>query len=157
MIGTFQSPFGQIVFFTHHSRLTAMMFDDTPVESSTDPFIEEVRHQLKRYFNHDLTTFSLPVEWKRGTPFQHEVWEAMQSIPYGEVLSYSALAYNIGRPKACRAVGQACKNNPIGIVVPCHRVIGKDGSMTGYSGKAHTDLKRKLLDFESIQLEKGKP
>ncbi len=149
MVGTYPSPFGQIVFVTQHGALTEMMFDDTPALSSSDILIEEIKHQIDLYFHHELKAFSLPIKWHRGTSFQHQVWEAMLTIPYGEVFSYSTLAEQIGRPKACRAVGQACKRNPIGIVVPCHRVIGKDGSMTGYSGKAHIDLKKQLLEFES--------
>jgi O-6-methylguanine DNA methyltransferase len=156
MVGTYLSPFGQIVFVTSNGALTDMMFDDETVETSEDALIAFIRQQLDRYFHQDLKAFNLPIRWNRGTPFQHLVWDAMCQIPYGEILSYSTLAERIGHPKACRAVGQACKRNPIGIVVPCHRVIGKDGSMTGYSGKDHVDLKRKLLEFESYQPEKGK-
>ncbi len=90
----------------------------------------------------------IPVKFNHGTPFQRDVWEAMLKIPYGQTKSYQEIAMMINRPKALRAVGQACKRNPIGIIVPCHRVIGKDGSMTGYSGKEYVGLKRKLLDHE---------
>jgi O-6-methylguanine DNA methyltransferase len=83
-----------------------------------------------------------------GTPFQKEVWQAMLEIPFGKTMSYLEIAKKINRPKAVRAVGQACKRNPIGIVVPCHRVIGSDGSLTGYSGKNFIHVKQKLLDHE---------
>jgi O-6-methylguanine DNA methyltransferase len=155
MVGTYQSPFGQIVFVTHDGCLTDMMFDDTPVIESHDALIGHIQHQLDLYFNHDLKSFNLPIQWNKGTVFQREVWDAMLEIPYGKVMSYSSIAEKIGHPKACRAVGQACKKNPIGIVVPCHRVIGKDGSLTGYSGKHHTDLKKQLLELESSSLKKG--
>ncbi len=88
------------------------------------------------------------MKYVRGTPFEKHVWDRLREIPYGKTKSYAEIAKEVGSPKACRAVGQACKKNPIGIVVPCHRVIGKDGSMTGYSGKEFVDLKKKLLEHE---------
>jgi methylated-DNA-[protein]-cysteine S-methyltransferase len=81
-----------------------------------------------------------------GTPFRMKTWEALKTIPYGETRSYGEIACQIGQPKACRAVGMVNHNNPIAIVVPCHRVIGSDGSLTGYSGGL--PIKRQLLDLE---------
>jgi methylated-DNA-[protein]-cysteine S-methyltransferase len=101
---------------------------------------------LQRYFAGDLTAIdTLPVE-TAGTPFQREVWHALREIPCGTTVSYAALARRIGRPNAVRAVGLANGSNPVGIVVPCHRVIGSDGSLTGYGGGI--ERKRWLLRHE---------
>jgi methylated-DNA-[protein]-cysteine S-methyltransferase len=105
----------------------------------------EAAAQLKAYFAGDLTTFDLPLRMK-GTEFQQSVWRALRTIPYGETASYTEIAVEVGRPKACRAVGLANGRNPIGIVVPCHRVIGASGSLTGYGGGL--DRKQWLLDHE---------
>jgi O-6-methylguanine DNA methyltransferase len=153
MIGAYQSPLGQIIFIMNHGYLTEMMFDDQKINPDSDPMIDSICQQLDKYFKHELTNFSIPLKWYRGTPFQIKVWQAMQLIPFGETKSYSEIAKAINHPKAVRAVGQACKRNPIGIVVPCHRVIGKDGSMTGYSGKAYIGLKKQLLDHETSMKE----
>jgi len=137
-----------IYFKIDQAKITDMMIDDLKIPTDDNPLIQTIENQLKNYFNHQLKNFQLPIKFNRGTPFQHEVWNAMLKIPYGETRSYQDIAIQIHRPRALRAVGQACKRNPIGIVVPCHRVIGKDGSLTGYSGKDHTDIKKKLLDHE---------
>jgi methylated-DNA-[protein]-cysteine S-methyltransferase len=102
---------------------------------------------MKRYFAGDLSVIDkLPVK-TAGTPFQREVWKALRTIPCGKTLSYGQLAKQIGRPAAVRAVGLANGSNPIGVVVPCHRVIGANGSLTGYGGGM--ERKRWLLDHES--------
>jgi methylated-DNA-[protein]-cysteine S-methyltransferase len=102
---------------------------------------------IKRYFAGDLSTLdALPVE-TAGTPFQREVWRALREIPCGNPISYAKLAQQIGRPKAVRAVGLANGSNPIGVIVPCHRVIGANGSLTGYGGGI--ERKRWLLQHES--------
>ncbi len=105
--------------------------------------------QIKSYLNQELQFFSLPIDWNCYTDFQRAVLEETLAIPYGETRSYGQVAAAIGRPKAARAVGQAEKRNEIPLVIPCHRVIGSDGSLTGYGGKENTDLKDKLLKFES--------
>jgi methylated-DNA-[protein]-cysteine S-methyltransferase len=92
-----------------------------------------VREQLSAYFARDLKEFDLPVAVS-GSPFQEQVWAALRTIPYGETWSYRELAEAIGRPSAFRAVGLANGRNPVSIVVPCHRVVGADGSLTGYGG-----------------------
>jgi len=148
MIGKFKSPMGMIFFMTDGNYLTDMMINDLNLETDQDPLIEETTKQLREYFSHDRKEFNLPIKYRRGTLFQQEVWNALLTIPYGQTRSYQDISIQIGRPKAIRAVGQACKMNPIGIVVPCHRVIGKDGSMRGYSGPLHVDLKQKLILFE---------
>jgi methylated-DNA-[protein]-cysteine S-methyltransferase len=103
---------------------------DLPVDPRGLP---AVREQLGAYFSRDLKEFDLPTT-SVGTPFQQQVWETLRTIPYGETWSYRDLAAAIGRPAAVRAVGLANGRNPLSIVVPCHRVVGADGSMTGYGG-----------------------
>lgn len=110
------------------------------------PAIMEAFRQLSDYFDGELKTFDLPLK-PEGTPFQLKVWEALRTIPYGETRSYGDIARQIGNPKACRAVGMGNHNNPIAIVVPCHRVIGSDGSLTGYGGGL--PIKRQLLELEN--------
>ncbi len=110
----------------------------------------EAARQLTAYFDGTLTAFDLPLA-ATGTPFQERCWTALRTIPYGETITYGEEARRIGNPKACRAVGGANHRNPIAIIIPCHRVIGADGSMTGYDGPAETGLARKrwLLAHES--------
>jgi len=106
---------------------------------------EVVLDQIHGYLRGELQTFTAPMD-VRGTPFQREVWDAISAIPYGETVSYSDLAEEIGRPKAQRAVGQAVGANPTPIVVPCHRVIGKSGKLVGFAGGL--PLKERLLMLE---------
>ncbi|MER6436737.1 methylated-DNA--[protein]-cysteine S-methyltransferase [Streptomyces sp. NPDC001185] len=110
-----------------------------------DTLLPEVKRQLTAYFAGDLKEFDLPMRLA-GTAFQRGVWEQLVRIPYGEIRSYGELADALGNPKASRAVGLANGRNPVGIIVPCHRVVGADGSLTGYGGGL--DRKRRLLDFE---------
>lgn len=110
-----------------------------------DAVLAEARRQLIEYFSGDRTDFDLALE-SAGTAFQREVWEALTKIPYAETWSYGELAAHIGRPGSSRAVGAANGRNPISIVVPCHRVIGTDGSLTGYGWGP--DRKTWLLDHE---------
>jgi methylated-DNA-[protein]-cysteine S-methyltransferase len=109
------------------------------------PLIKKAASQLGEYFNGKRKTFELPLAL-HGTEFQNKIWKALQKIRYGETCSYGGLAAKTGNPKASRAVGMANNRNPIPIIIPCHRVIGKDGSLTGYAGGL--ELKRKLLDLE---------
>ena len=104
-----------------------------------------VAEELEAYFTGELTEFGIPLAL-RGTSFQRRVWEQLRSIPYGCVISYGQLAERLGQPGASRAVGLANGRNPVGIVVPCHRVVGSTGSLTGYGGGLAR--KRHLLDFE---------
>jgi methylated-DNA-[protein]-cysteine S-methyltransferase len=108
------------------------------------PFTEVIR-QLDEYFAAQRTAFELPMTFS-GTLFQRSVWAALQEIPYGETVSYGQLAERIGCPAAARAVGLANGRNPIGIIVPCHRVVGATGHLTGYGGGL--ERKQHLLDFE---------
>jgi methylated-DNA-[protein]-cysteine S-methyltransferase len=105
--------------------------------------------QLRAYFAGELETFDLPLA-PEGTPFQLEVWRRLCEIPYGETISYGELARRLGNPNASRAVGLANGANPIPIVIPCHRVIGSDGKLTGYGGGL--PIKEKLLALERGQL-----
>ncbi|MGH9677931.1 MAG: methylated-DNA--[protein]-cysteine S-methyltransferase [Candidatus Acidiferrum sp.] len=112
------------------------------------PF-EEVILQLRAYFGGELKEFTVPLALE-GTPFQLSVWRSLRTIPYGETISYLDLAKCIGNAKSVRAVGLANGSNPIPIIVPCHRVIGRDGSLTGFGGGLEN--KKKLLALESRQL-----
>ncbi|MEU4225859.1 methylated-DNA--[protein]-cysteine S-methyltransferase [Nonomuraea sp. NPDC026600] len=119
-----------------------------PQETFGDPDPEpftEVANQLQAYFDGRRTVFELPMVFA-GTPFQQRVWSALRDIPYGETITYGQLADRIGQPTAARAVGLANGKNPIGIIVPCHRVIGSTGDLTGYGGGLAT--KQHLLSFE---------
>ena len=116
-----------------------------PASADADPVLGEAASQLKAYFAGQLTAFDLPL-LLQGTGFQRAVWAALRQIPYGRTISYGELATRIGQPSASRAVGLANGRNPVSIVVPCHRVIGADGSLTGYGGGI--DRKRFLLAME---------
>lgn len=109
------------------------------------PLLQETQKQLEEYFAGERWLFHLPLSL-RGTPFQRKVWQTLCQIPYGATWSYQQTAQAAGSPKACRAVGMANHCNPVMIVVPCHRVIGKDGSLTGYG--CGLDVKRYLLALE---------
>jgi len=117
-------------------------------ESARGPVGDAVR-QLREYFSGKRTDFDLPLE-PQGTAFQRGVWKRLEEIPYGETISYGELAKRVGNPKASRAVGAANGQNPIPIVIPCHRVIGANGKLTGFGGGLPT--KEKLLDLEKGQL-----
>jgi len=138
------TPFGLLRMVLVADRLVEMMFlqqdKEYPSHPVLSPMIQD--YVLKK------KAIKYPVTFEGGTQFQREVWNAMLTIPLGETRSYKDIAKQIGRPKALRAVGQACKRNPIGLVVPCHRVIGSGGEMRGYSGPAHIGLKQTLLNHE---------
>lgn len=126
----------------HHPRPTpGVPRDDAPLASAVA--------QLRRYLDGELRTFTLPLA-PRGTPFQQQVWRALRDVPYGTTATYKQIATAIGRPTAVRAVGAANGRNPLPIVVPCHRVIGSDGSLTGFAGGLA--LKRLLLRLEGVEL-----
>jgi len=120
-----------------------------PIEWSADRCAHVVR-QMDEYFHNQRRTFDLQLELQ-GTEFQKRVWSELQRIPFGETISYRQLADRLGRPTATRAVGRANATNPISVVVPCHRVIGADGSLTGFGGGI--DVKRSLLQHEGALRE----
>lgn len=113
-----------------------------------DAVLPDVREQLAAYFRRDLKDFDVSLR-VAGTPFQQAVWAALRTIPYGESWSYGRLAAAVGRPRAARAVGLANGRNPVSIVVPCHRVVGSTGSLTGYGGGL--ERKKWLLDLEAAR------
>ena len=151
---TIDSPLGPLLLTADDQGITGLHMDGAAhgaARPSADwvedeSRFEAARVQLQEYFAGDRTEFDLPLR-ATGTPFQHQVWEALQTIPYGEVRSYGEIAAQIGRPGASRAVGLANHRNPIAVIVPCHRVIGASGSLTGYGGGL--DRKRLLLDLEA--------
>jgi methylated-DNA-[protein]-cysteine S-methyltransferase len=120
--------------------------EETFGERDDLPAFGEATDQLKAYFAGELKEFTLELRLQ-GTPFQRSVWEQLRKIPYGETRSYGQLADALGNPTASRAVGLANGRNPVGVIVPCHRVVGANGSLTGYGGGL--DRKQRLLDFES--------
>lgn len=135
-----------------HLRIDANARAITGVNRTTEPLtppstvlLADCTRQLEAYFAGKLTAFDLPIQLE-GSPFRMKVWEALCTIPYGETCSYADLACMIGQPSAFRAVGGANHHNPISIIVPCHRVIGANGSLTGYGGGL--DMKKWLLEHE---------
>jgi len=143
------TPIGELTLVTRHAALAGLHFAgyDPPAESveDTEPVLEAAAEQLREYFAGERTAFDLPLTLD-GTPFQQQAWRALADIPYGETVSYGEQARRIGKPEAIRAIGAANGRNPIAIVLPCHRVIGADGSLTGFGGGLET--KRRLLDLE---------
>jgi len=142
-----ESPIGRLELAADDSALTHILFkaQGDPTPGAFPDVLERARQQLALYFAGKLTVFDLPLAPK-GTPFQRAVWQALICIPYGQTTSYADLAARIDRPRAVRAVGAANGQNPIPIVIPCHRVIGRDGSLVGFGGGL--DTKRRLLDLE---------
>ena len=119
----------------------------SPLFTKNDYLLQPYARELKNYLQGKLTEFTIPT-WYKGTAFQEEVWQALTTIPYGQTYSYSQIADSIGKPNAVRAVGAAIGANPLLITIPCHRVIGKNGALTGYRGGI--EMKTKLLHIEQI-------
>jgi methylated-DNA-[protein]-cysteine S-methyltransferase len=143
---TISSPVGPLaVTVADDGAVTRVDFATGDV--SDDPRFQNVVTQLREYFAGERTDFDLPLRPDGGSPFEQRVWHALLQIPYGETASYGEIAARIGHPGKARAVGRANGRNPIAIVCPCHRVIGSDGSLTGYGGGL--DNKRTLLDLEA--------
>lgn len=149
---TYDSPIGRITLVAHGDALSGLYFDDQrhrprPADfGETDgTHLDACAKQLAQYFDGRRTTFELPLA-PSGSSFQAEVWRAVRDIPFGETVTYGELARRVGRPSAARAVGLAVGRNPICVVVPCHRVIGASGALTGYAGGV--ERKAFLLDLE---------
>jgi len=148
----FISPFGPLQLHSNGTALTRILLPsqiagtDPNTEHDMDDVLQEASREFQAYFDGQLTKFEVPLEPETGTTFQREVWAALRQIPVGATISYSALAIQVGRPKAVRAVGAANGRNPLPIIVPCHRVIGADGTLTGYAGGVQ--LKQQLLGHE---------
>ena len=151
-----ESPVGPLLLATDDGGLRSIEFLNGRRTAQANPQwhddaepLREIIRQLRAYFAGDLETFDLPLA-PQGTPFQLSVWNRLCEIPYGETISYGELARRIGNPNASRAVGLANGSNPIPIVIPCHRVIGSNGKLTGYGGGL--PIKEKLLGLERRQL-----
>ena len=153
LYSTIASPIGELLLASDGKSVTGLYMQNqkhgarrTRDWKRDDAALKQPRAQLQAYFAGELRDFELPLA-AEGTPFQQHVWRALCDIPYGETISYGELARRIGQPKASRAVGLANGQNPISIVVPCHRVIGANGSLTGYGGGL--ERKRWLLAHET--------
>lgn len=142
------SPVGPLTLTQEDQALTGLHFGEHPQQGAEGPtpLLEEAARQLEEYFAGQRKEFSLPLAPK-GTEFQLRVWQALLQIPYGETRSYGELAAIVGNPKACRAVGGANHRNPLSILIPCHRVVGTGGNLTGYAGGLN--VKEFLLKLES--------
>lgn len=142
------SPFGALTLTEENERVAGVTFGAREGANQREtPLLREAVRQLALYFEGRLKRFDLPLALK-GTPFQRDVWQAISDIPYGETRSYGEIARAVGRESARRAVGMASHRNPVPIIVPCHRVIGANGSLTGYGGGL--EVKRSLLTLEGI-------
>lgn len=151
-----ESPVGLLTLAGVDGRLAHLRMEDQTYEPSRtgwevdDSAFPDAVEQLTAYFDGTLTEFDLSLHFD-GTPFQRRVWEALLSIPYGQTRTYGQIAVQVGSPTAFRAVGLANGHNPIGIIVPCHRVIGANGSLTGYGGGLNR--KKALLELEQSRFE----
>jgi len=156
IINTIQTPAGPLTLterngcithclFTPHQATESPLTKGTIQGKNTSPILRTAKRQFDEYFAGQRIEFDLPLA-PAGTPFQQRVWAALQTIPYGETWSYQQLARHTGKPNACRAVGTANAKNPVGIIIPCHRVILASGKPGSYAGG--NDLKVKLLRFE---------
>ena len=155
-VTTVTSPFGLLKVCASSKGICRVLLpgrkrklvEETEVTDGRDPILVQAKNELTQYFKGLRETFSLPLDID-GTQFQMEVWSTLQNIGYGETTTYGALAKRIGRPNAARAVGAANAANPVPIVLPCHRVIGATGSLTGYGGGVSLlHIKQGLLSLE---------
>lgn len=146
------SPVGNLLLRADQDHLLALDFTQKPLDLGVvHAILDEAEGQLRDYFAGRRQVFDLPLALT-GTPFQERVWQALRTIPYGQVISYSQLAQKIQQPKALRAVGSANGKNPLAIIIPCHRVIAKDGGLGGFSGGL--TIKEKLLSLEGITIKR---
>lgn len=148
----YETEIGTIGIRENNKYITDIYFSkiDTNDNIEETELIKECFLQLKEYFEGNRKSFDLPIDAK-GTEFQKKVWNELLKIPYGETKSYKDIALAIGNEKACRAIGMANNKNPIPIIIPCHRVIGSNGKLVGYSGGIN--VKEKLLNIEKIDLK----
>lgn len=155
----YQSPIGEICIEEENGKITGlfMVKEDRKErelfhEADETEVLKEAKKQLEEYFNGIRKEFCLPLN-PDGTTFQRKVWEALQAIPYGQTRSYGEIAAAVGNKKASRAVGGANHKNPIMIVIPCHRVIGANGSLTGFGGGL--EVKQYLLNLEKLVISRA--
>jgi methylated-DNA-[protein]-cysteine S-methyltransferase len=150
----YDSPLGPMIVAATDRGLAGLWFEGQRhlpdssgwPQSPAHPVLLQAAAQLTDYFAGRRTQFDLPLDLQGGTPFQQSVWQALLAIPAGATTSYGVLGQRVGKPSAVRAVGAAVGRNPLSIVVPCHRVLGSDGSLTGYAGGL--ERKTALLDLE---------
>lgn len=157
---TFQSPLGKMIIAATDKGLAGLWFEGQrhlPLEligpilwpsDPTHPVLQKVIGQLQEYFTGQRTQFDVPLDLAYGTAFQQSVWQALLKIPQGGTASYGEVSQRIGKPAAVRAVGAAVGRNPVSIIVPCHRVMGANGALTGYAGGL--DRKAALLTLEGV-------
>ncbi|MCK3658401.1 cysteine methyltransferase [Pasteurellaceae bacterium Pebbles2] len=151
----YASPVGRLLMLAENNQLTNLDFEVEQIAPNPKwtlnpdlPIFQQICTALERYFQGETETFAdIPLAPK-GTPFQQAIWQALRQIPYGETATYGGLAQLINNPKAVRAVGGAVGRNPISIIIPCHRILGKDRQLTGFGGGL--PVKRHLLDLEQI-------
>lgn len=145
----YSSPVGILEIKSTESHITQLLFKESAKASSENipAVMKECIRQLDEYFSGNRKDFTLPLALE-GTNFQCSVWKALQTIPYGQTISYKQLAERVENPKACRAVGSANGRNPIAIIIPCHRVIAANGTLGGYAGGL--DIKTILLTLEGV-------
>lgn len=160
---TFQSPLGKVIVAATDKGLAGLWFEGQRhlppqlvkpyvwPEAPDHPVLKQTIKQMTEYFAGQRSSFDLPLDLAYGTPFQQSVWQALLAIPQGDTASYGELSKRIGKPAAVRAVGAAVGRNPLSVIVPCHRVIGADGSLTGYAGGL--DKKTALLKLEGALKE----
>lgn len=153
MVFFYEKEIGKIGIGEDNGAITDIFFgteiDPNDAELRETPLIKKASKQLDEYFQGTRKNFDLPI-FTKGTPFQQMVWDALKTIPYGETRSYKDIAVQIGKSKACRAVGMANNRNPISIIIPCHRVIGSKGELVGYGGGLN--IKEQLLSLEGKKL-----
>ena len=148
----YDTEIGRIKISEKDEKIIGLVFSDYKKENEIEKETELIKKaytQLEEYLSGKRTEFNIEIEMI-GTEFQKKVWKELLNIPYGETRSYKDIAIAIGNEKACRAVGNANNKNPIAIIVPCHRVVGSDGSMTGYAGGLN--IKEKLLKIEKCSV-----
>ena len=156
VVSDYASPLGCMVLAACDDHLLGVWFDNQAhlpdlsacASDPAHPVLQITARQLTQYFAGQRHSFELPLATSSGTPFQQAVWQALRGLPFGSTCSYGELAVRIGKPAAVRAVGAAVGRNPLSIIVPCHRVIGASGSLTGYAGGLHR--KTALLHLEGI-------
>ena len=151
----YETKIGKIGIRENGKYITDIIFSKS--EEKTDninetELIKAAFKQIKEYLDGDRKYFDLPIELM-GTEFQKKVWNELRNIPYGQTKTYKDIAFAIKNEKACRAIGNANNKNPLPIIIPCHRVIGSNGKLVGYSGGL--DIKEKLLNIENIEVNKG--
>ena len=144
---SYNTVIGKIFIAEKNGFITHVTFKDIPAEQKETDLIKKTYLELTEYFNGELQIFDIPIS-PEGTPFQKIVWDELKKIPYGKTAAYKDIAKRIGNEKACRAVGMANNKNPIAIIIPCHRVIGSNGNLTGYA--FGLNIKEKLLKLENM-------